>query len=266
MNLNIPTVGSTLGPAWANAINAALTAIDAHDHSSGKGAKVTTAGLNINGDLSFNLYRVTNASGILFSSVGTPPAGVSNYGSLYHYQNELRFLDGVGNDVQLTRNGGLGVFATLDANFFDITNIKSAYFISQAALAGSNRFGQVLNNLQFTDGNGITMKLTESGVVAKPVLQSVTTTPVTLTAQVTDHVVLVSTASAKAITLPAASAGKKLITIKDSTGNAAVNNIVINRAGADTIDGAVSKTINANYGFRTLVSDGVSGWFIIATG
>jgi len=45
----------------------------------------------------------------------------------------------------------------------------------------------------------------------------------------------------------------------------AANNIVVSRTGADTIDGAVSWSLNTNNAFITCVSDGTR-WFIISTG
>jgi hypothetical protein len=64
-------------------------------------------------------------------------------------------------------------------------------------------------------------------------------------------------------TLPAASASSgRLIVIKDK-GNATANNIAINRAGSDTIQGATSTSITANYGAVRLRSDGVSIWYLV---
>jgi|SRR5882762_24736 len=73
-----------------------------------------------------------------------------------------------------------------------------------------------------------------------------------------------STAVTAHIVLPlAASAGSgRVYTIKDESGGALVNNISVNRSGADTIDGGVSAMINANFGSLSLYSDGVSKWFI----
>ena len=41
MNLTLPTVGTTVGPTWASLLNTAITSIDSHDHSSGKGATIS---------------------------------------------------------------------------------------------------------------------------------------------------------------------------------------------------------------------------------
>ena len=73
----------------------------------------------------------------------------------------------------------------------------------------------------------------------------------------------VSTSAARSITLPRlrdVPVGH-MITIKDQTGGAATNNITVNRAGSDTIDGVASKVINAAYGFLRFVSIG-TGWCV----
>jgi hypothetical protein len=46
MNLTLPVVGVTPGPTYATQNNAAFTTIDAHDHSAGKGAPISTSGLS----------------------------------------------------------------------------------------------------------------------------------------------------------------------------------------------------------------------------
>ncbi len=52
------------------------------------------------------------------------------------------------------------------------------------------------------------------------------------------------------------------LTVKDESGGAAAQNITIDTQGAETIDGAASVVISANYGSVTLYSDG-SNLFIV---
>jgi hypothetical protein len=87
------------------------------------------------------------------------------------------------------------------------------------------------------------------------------TTPNTIGA--TDYYVAITgPASARVVNLPAASTTGRLIIIADESGTAGVNNITINRAGADTINGATSYVINQNYGAVALISDGTSLWTV----
>jgi len=69
--------------------------------------------------------------------------------------------------------------------------------------------------------------------------------------------------AARTVTLPAASsllAGAELLVVDEFGTINGVNNIVIARAGADVINGATSETINAAFGWRRLISNGVDRW------
>lgn len=84
------------------------------------------------------------------------------------------------------------------------------------------------------------------------------------TALLTDTLIVVpSVAVAPTITLPEASTAGigKVYMIKDISGSAAATSITISRSGTDTINGDTSTSINTNYGFVGLFSDG-SNWFV----
>lgn len=108
MNLDLPVVGpaGTLGPEWADLLNAALTMIDEHDHSDGKGKTITPAGLNINQTLDMNDNQLASLALIVFSNISGSLVG-SNL--LYEADDELYFNDGAGNVVQLTSGGSINV-------------------------------------------------------------------------------------------------------------------------------------------------------------
>jgi hypothetical protein len=73
---------------------------------------------------------------------------------------------------------------------------------------------------------------------------------------------LVSSASARNITLPAASSGLRFW-VKDSTGSCGTNNFTIVRAGSESIDGiTANRVLQTNWGSWTLVCDGTN-WFIL---
>lgn len=67
-----------------------------------------------------------------------------------------------------------------------------------------------------------------------------------------------STASARAYTLPAQTAGLAIV-VKDESGAAATNNITVTPASG-TIDGAANKVINTNFGVLRLYSN-ATNWF-----
>jgi hypothetical protein len=73
---------------------------------------------------------------------------------------------------------------------------------------------------------------------------------------------LVSTAATRTITLPAAKANF-CFWVKDSTNQAATNNITIARASSESIDGvAANKTLSTNGGSWLVVCDGTN-WFTL---
>ena len=88
-------------------------------------------------------------------------------------------------------------------------------------------------------------------------------TPVTVSAT-TDNVISVQVPGpvAVAVNLPIGTTGKAF-TIKDGLGLAApATPITIAPAGADTIDGAATATINAPYGSLTFIFDG-GQWILV---
>jgi len=107
MNLTLPTVDVTIGPTWATQLNTALTSIDAHDHSSGKGTQVPTSGININSNLSFNsAYGITNATEVVFTSL---TANSSTLNAAYVKSGDLYFNDSAGNAIRLTSGGTINL-------------------------------------------------------------------------------------------------------------------------------------------------------------
>lgn len=104
MLLRIPTVGVDEGPDYAININYdLLNVLDTHDHTSGKGAQITPASLDINGDLSFNNHFATNLAGLsLVAQLSTPLTG-----TVYQSGVDLYFVDGVGNNIRMTQSGGV---------------------------------------------------------------------------------------------------------------------------------------------------------------
>lgn len=98
--------------------------------------------------------------------------------------------------------------------------------------------------------------------IFRPVVRVVTATPDSPSVT-TDEVVLVDTstiAAAVTINLPVGVANARL-TIKDM-GLAGTHSITINPNGAETIEGAASYVISANYGQVTLLFNGTV-WYVV---
>lgn len=102
MSLDLPTVSVTLGPAWATALNAALTAIDLHDHSEGKGTRITSAGININDDLDFADFYLTSVGSLRMTSLGAALASSEDINCFYVVNGNLYFNNNAGVGVQVT--------------------------------------------------------------------------------------------------------------------------------------------------------------------
>lgn len=93
---------------WDTELNATIDLVDSHDHSTGKGVKVPTAGLNVNADLSFagfgaTALKVVDLAAVLASTVtGYPTAIFVNSAD-----NELYWRTSGGTNVKLTSGASL---------------------------------------------------------------------------------------------------------------------------------------------------------------
>lgn len=108
MNLPVPVVLGEPGPQYALDVNSALSLIDGHNHTSGNGVQVPSAGLNINSDLSFNNNRLLVAKSITFTSQPSPLTAVSpDLGAAYVSGVDLYYNDGNGNQIRITAAGNV---------------------------------------------------------------------------------------------------------------------------------------------------------------
>lgn len=269
MLLDLPVVSTTLGPQWATLLNAALLLIDGHDHSTGKGPKVTSAGLNINIDLEFNGNNATEVKGVVFS--GSLPGVNLSIGT---DGTNLYFKDGSGNVIQLTTGGGINLSgaswaADLDLNGYKLLNAAAMAFsnLGAAPTLVARRLVCVNGDLIYFDAgqNAMTVAKTAAtgspGAIDPPTVQVISGN-VSLALSANPRFCLVDTSAARSITLPDPTKQLKPIVIKDKTGSAQTNNITLLRFAAESIEGlAASKVLQTNWGAWTLISDGTN-WFI----
>jgi hypothetical protein len=109
MSIVLPTRGAAGAGTWHDALDAALTITDGHTHQPGSGARITSAALNINADVSFaSLYAPTNLHRLSFASVSTPSTNKSLFVGTDH---ELRFRNSSGTSIQITDGTSLNVAA-----------------------------------------------------------------------------------------------------------------------------------------------------------
>lgn len=129
MNLDLPIPTVTLGPAWATQLNAQIEVIDSHDHTSGKGSRIPTSGLNINADLDFNEFGALNLRIASFDAQTSTPSGSSFAQALSVFSGNLYYTNNSGVAIQLT-DGGAIVSNPGSAQVFETTSINTNLTIS----------------------------------------------------------------------------------------------------------------------------------------
>lgn len=103
MDLDLPDVGVTAGPEWAQKIVDAFERVDEHDHSADLGVKITPAGLNINTDFSVASHNLVDVRAITLDDQVAALTGELR--SIYVKNGELVFQDGADNEVVITAGG-----------------------------------------------------------------------------------------------------------------------------------------------------------------
>lgn len=130
MGMVLPDPSITAGPTWASVLNAALTTNDSHDHTTGKGVAVPTAGININADLDFQSNDAIGLRSVRLDNQVATLNGASDLRILYSKNGELAYRDALGNEVILTSAGSVagatgtitGLVAPASASFSAVTN------------------------------------------------------------------------------------------------------------------------------------------------
>lgn len=112
--ITLPSDGSDSG-VWGAENNANWSNYDAHSHKPGSGARITTAAISIDGDLSFgSLYAATNLARAQFTSAVVPANNlcffVSN-GSGGLTAGELYWRNNTGNSIRVTSGNALNFAA-----------------------------------------------------------------------------------------------------------------------------------------------------------
>jgi hypothetical protein len=167
MSLDLPVVSTTLGPEWAELLNAALEVIDNHDHTAGRGRLVTSAALNINDDVSINNKNLEDARSYNMADNSGPLSDPADVRSLYAVSGELYYNDGIGNQIQITSGGALdassvggigGDYGTSSANVYYSSVSKTFFFDQDTNKRAKLDIGDLIIRETATSANGITLK------------------------------------------------------------------------------------------------------------
>ena len=172
-------------------------------------------------------------------------------------------------------SAALNLTSDLSLQSNNLTNLRSTRFTAQGAtLSGSgdtNCLYSVSGNLYFNNGSGTPIELTSGSAInfANQVnYATISVSNVNHTINFGDVVsaLLVSTTSSPVIlTLPSVSAvpGGRAYIVSDAGNQAAINNITVNPAGTDTINGLSTYKIFENNASILVYSDGVSNWQLL---
>lgn len=110
MNLVTPVEDSAADAGdWDRLLNDIFDLVDAHDHSSGKGARVPTAGLNINAALPFGGNRATGLAGVDFNDLGAVLAAGAQ--EIFSFAGNMYWRNGAGQNVQVTSGATINAAA-----------------------------------------------------------------------------------------------------------------------------------------------------------
>lgn len=209
----------------------------------------------------------------------TVPTPGSEPGPLYAQEisNDQVIIDthdhSLGNGVQITP-AGLNINSDLTIQNNNVTNQRSSRFIENPSTLGgvgdTNCVYDVNGDLWFNNGVGTPIQITAGSVVdvSGPVVYSTFATTGNVAIAPTDNYVMIAcdpTSNPITITLPviAGVPTGRLYIVKDSTGKSQTNNITVNPAGSNTVDGAASLLIDDNFWSVGFVSDGTSNWHML---
>tara|TARA_R100000458_G_scaffold51246_1_gene51949 strand:+ start:1900 stop:2631 length:732 start_codon:yes stop_codon:yes gene_type:complete len=154
MNLTLPTVGTTVGPTWASQLNTAITSIDSHDHSSGKGATISFSSLTVNADMNFTpsttSYSLTRMKKADFIASSWADSGTFASAMYVDASGNLHYVNSTSTDIQLTSGSAINVnVAARDSNAYGVQTaaISSPY---QARLTGDLSYYKIASGGAFT--------------------------------------------------------------------------------------------------------------------
>jgi hypothetical protein len=208
MNLPVPVVGGEPGPQYAQDVNNSLGIIDQHNHSNGSGVQITPNGLNINASLPFNNNLATALAGLTLVA----QASAAPINTIYESGVDLYYVDGLGNNIQITKSGSL---AGTPGSIANLASPASVTYVSAS------------QTFVFQSNTNISANLDAASILMRNISPN-STNALTLQPPA-------ALGSNYAITLPSLPPGQQIMTL-DNSGN---------MAAPYTVDGA-TVIINSN--------------------
>jgi hypothetical protein len=131
MLLDLPTLGGDPS-VWDDKLNAAMTLVDSHDHTTNKGVKIGAAGLNILTDVTFNgTAALTNLKACVFAAQGVPTPTTNKSLFVKSADNELYWRTNAGVDVKITAGSSLNL-ALVGGIFGDYSSTSAKVYYEDA--------------------------------------------------------------------------------------------------------------------------------------
>lgn len=273
MNLTQSSVGVTAGPDWATNTEGNWSAIDTHDHSSGKGVQISPAGININADLEFNANDATELRTVAFDSSASATSSADRR-CFYEDGGDIYWRNASGTAVQITSGTAVGSGVgsidgmggtqaqvqyndTLGQKSFSFIHDKTASPKSVAKMAFSDASLYNFSNSNYF----VQLKFTGTGTTGILTVPDETGTLISSASSVSDISVTSTTASKPIFTLAnnANDATSATINLKNLRGG---SNAGVAGDDAGTINFYANDAANNNQIYSTIlaeISDPTSG-------
>lgn len=109
MNLDLPVVGETVSPDWANMFVTAFSDVAAHDHTTGNGVKITPSGLNIITDLTLQGNNLLAARAVNLVNNTNPLAEATDETCVFVSGGNLYYKNALQENVKITEGAALSL-------------------------------------------------------------------------------------------------------------------------------------------------------------
>jgi hypothetical protein len=299
MNLTLPTVGPSgqVGPTFATNLNEAFELVDSHDHSTGKGTRISQNGINITGDLDINESNLLDVKSTRYDSQDTDLVGASDVNCVYVVDGELVYNDASGTAVQITEAGSINVsslgtiggdYSTSDASVIYTDSSKIFLFKQDGTKTADMAFGSIFMYENIAAANYVKIKSAASLVanieITLPAALPGSTLPVTLsatgvlatgqiaTAQIADLAVTtakiadLNVTTAKIAALNVTRAKLEAVGQQISSSSGAFSTTALFTAPADVTNLTVTITTTGRPVFIGLISDGSASYSALGVG